>query len=62
MKPSPEARRLYADQFRAAGRMNRNLADAIEAGQHDRAFWAAPALAAIDHALRYGAPEIDEAA
>jgi hypothetical protein len=57
--PSAEARRLYADQFRAKGPTLRNLADSIETGAHDAAFWAAPALAAIDFALRHGAPDIE---
>lgn len=62
MRPSPEARRLYADQVRAKGPSHRNLADSIEAGTHDESFWVGPGLLAIEQALRYGPPEIDEAA
>lgn len=56
---TPEARRMYADEFRTSSRANRNLALSIEAGQHDHSFWARPALLAIDRALRYGAPDVE---
>ena len=52
---------MFADQFRRGGPSLRNLADAIESGQHDHSFWGGPAMAAIDQALRFGPPDVDPA-